>query len=63
VGDVVEEQGELPGLGRLVFQAITQHDLAVIEDVVLLLAVVVIAVNFAVDLLYLAIDPRLRSRA
>jgi len=60
---IIENVFYLPGLGRLVFQAITQHDLAVIEDVVLLLAVVVIAVNFAVDLLYLAIDPRLRSRA
>ncbi len=60
---IVENVFYLPGLGRLVFQAITQHDLVVIKDVVLLLAVVVIAVNFAVDLLYLAIDPRLRSRA
>jgi peptide/nickel transport system permease protein len=60
---IVENVFYLPGLGRLVFQAITQHDLVVIKDVVVLLAVLVIAVNFAIDLLYLAIDPRLRSRA
>jgi len=60
---IVENVFYLPGLGRLVFQAITQHDLVVIKDVVVLLAVLVIAINFAVDLLYLAIDPRLRSRA
>jgi peptide/nickel transport system permease protein len=60
---IIENVFYLPGLGRLVFQAITQHDLVVIKDVVVLLAVLVIAINFAVDLLYLAIDPRLRSRA
>jgi peptide/nickel transport system permease protein len=60
---IVENVFYLPGLGRLIFQAITQHDLVVIKDVVVLLAALVIAVNFAVDLLYLAIDPRLRSRA
>jgi peptide/nickel transport system permease protein len=59
---IVENVFYLPGLGRLVFQAITQHDLVVIKTVVVLLAALVIAVNFAVDLLYLAIDPRLRSR-
>jgi len=60
---IIENVFYLPGLGRLVFQAITQHDLIVIKDVVVLLAVLVIAINLAVDLLYLAIDPRLRSRA
>jgi peptide/nickel transport system permease protein len=59
---IVENVFTLPGLGRLVFQAITQHDLIVIQDVVVLLAALVIAVNYAVDLLYLAIDPRLRRR-
>jgi peptide/nickel transport system permease protein len=60
---IVENVFYLPGLGRLIFQAITQHDLVVIKDVVVLLAALVIAINFAVDLLYLAIDPRLRSQA
>ena len=59
---IVENVFTLPGLGRLVFQAITQHDLVVIQDVVVLLAALVIAINLAVDLLYLAIDPRLRGR-
>jgi len=60
---IIENVFYLPGLGRLVFQAITQHDLIVIKDIVVLLAVLVIAINFVVDLLYLAIDPRLRSSA
>ena len=57
---IIENVFYLPGLGRLVFQAITQRDLIVVKDVVVLLAALVITINFAVDLLYLAIDPRLR---
>ena len=50
----------LPGVGRLVFQAIANRDLVVVRDVVMLLVAVVVLVNLVVDLLYLAIDPRLR---
>jgi peptide/nickel transport system permease protein len=58
---VIENVFALPGLGRLAFQAIAQRDLIVIETVVLLLAAIVVVVNFAVDLLQLAIDPRPRA--
>jgi peptide/nickel transport system permease protein len=58
---IVENVFYLPGLGRLVFQAITQRDLVVVEGVVMLLAAMVIAVNLVVDLLHAAIDPRLRT--
>lgn len=57
---VVENVFYLPGLGRLIFQAIANRDLVVVRDVVLLLAAMVVVVNFAVDLLYAAIDPRLK---
>ncbi len=60
---IIEQVFFLPGLGRLVFQAITQRDLIVVESVVMLLVFAVIAVNVAVDLAYAAIDPRLRARA
>ena len=60
---IIENVFYLPGLGRLVFQAITQRDLIVVKDVVVLLAALVITINFVVDLLYLAIDPRLRRTA
>jgi len=56
---VVENVFRLPGLGRLIFQSITQRDLVVVKDVVVLLAGLVVLVNFAVDLLYRLIDPRL----
>lgn len=56
---IIENVFTLPGLGRLMFQAIAQRDLIVVQDLVVLLAGSVIAVNFLVDLLYLALDPRL----
>jgi len=60
---VAESVFSLPGLGHLVLNAIANRDLVVVRDVVMLLAALVVAVNFAVDLLYAAIDPRLSLRA
>jgi len=57
---IIENVFTLPGLGRLIFQAIAQRDLIVVESLVTLLAFAVILVNFIVDLVYAAIDPRLR---
>lgn len=57
---IIENVFYLPGLGRLVFQAITQRDLIVVESVVMLLVASVIAVNLVVDLSYALVDPRLR---
>ena len=57
---VVESVFVLPGIGRLVFQAIANRDLVVVRDVVMLLAAMVIVINFVVDVLYAWIDPRLK---
>ena len=59
---IIENVFFLPGLGRLIFQAITQRDLIVVESVVLLLVAGVILVTFLVDLAYALVDPRLRRR-
>ena len=59
---IIEQVFYLPGLGRLVFQAISARDLIVVESVVMLLVFAVIVVNFAGDLAYAAVDPRLRAR-
>ncbi|MGH6760136.1 MAG: ABC transporter permease [Phyllobacterium sp.] len=59
---IIENVFYLPGLGRLVFQAITQRDLIVVEGVVMLLVATVIIINVLVDLSYAIVDPRLRSR-
>ena len=58
---VIEAVFTLPGLGRLVFQAISNRDLVVVKNVVVLFAFFVVAVNFLVDLLYAVIDPRLKA--
>lgn len=58
---LVENVFNLPGLGRLAYQALSQRDIVVMQDVVLFFAALVIIMNFIVDLSYLAIDPRLRK--
>lgn len=60
---IIENVFSLPGLGRLIFQAITQRDLIVVEGVVTLLVATVITINWLVDLSYAFIDPRLRSES
>jgi peptide/nickel transport system permease protein len=59
---VIEQVFSLPGLGRLVFQAIANRDLPVVRNVVMLLAAMVVVINFVVDVLYVVVDPRLRAR-
>ncbi|NBQ87235.1 MAG: ABC transporter permease [Betaproteobacteria bacterium] len=58
---VVENVFYLPGLGRLIFQSIANRDLIVVRNCVLLLAVIVVVVNFVVDVLYAVIDPRVKA--
>lgn len=57
---IIENVYYLPGLGRLVFQAIGNRDLPVVRDVVLFMAAAVVVVNFLVDLAYAYIDPRIQ---
>lgn len=59
---IIENVFYLPGLGRLIFQAITQRDLIVVQSAVLVLVAAVILVTFVTDLAYAAVDPRLRAR-
>ncbi|MRX50971.1 ABC transporter permease subunit [Paracoccus sp. S-4012] len=59
---IIENVFYLPGLGRLIFQAITQRDLIVVQSAVLVLVAAVILVTFLTDLAYAAVDPRLRVR-
>jgi peptide/nickel transport system permease protein len=58
---VVESVFYLPGLGRLIFQSIANRDLIVVRNCVMLLAAMVVIVNFLVDLLYATIDPRVKA--
>ena len=60
---VVENVFVLPGLGRLMLQSISNRDTLVVENGVMLLALIVIGLNFVVDIACAAIDPRLRASA
>ena len=58
---VVENVFYLPGLGRLIFQSIANRDLIVVRNCVMLLAAMVVIVNFVVDMLYAVVDPRIKA--
>jgi peptide/nickel transport system substrate-binding protein len=60
-GVIIENVFFLPGLGRLVFQAIVQRDLIVVQSVVVVLVFAVVTVTFLVDLAYVLANPRLRA--
>ena len=59
---VIENVFFLPGLGRLLFQSVSNRDLVTVQDLVLLVTAVVLAVNFLVDLSYRFLDPRISAR-
>jgi ABC-type dipeptide/oligopeptide/nickel transport system permease component len=60
-GVIIENVFFLPGLGRLVFQAIVQRDLIVVQSVVVVLVFAVVLVTFLVDLCHALVNPRLRD--
>jgi peptide/nickel transport system permease protein len=55
---IVESVFYLPGLGQLIYQSITNRDLILIKNVVILLTALVLAINLVVDIVYAALDPR-----
>ncbi|MDG1996574.1 MAG: ABC transporter permease [Emcibacteraceae bacterium] len=60
-GIIIESIFSLPGLGRLVFQSISQRDLIVVKSIVTLLVMSVVMITFLVDIAYAWVDPRLRE--
>ncbi len=59
---ITEEIFAWPGIGRLAIQAIGNRDFTVIQAFVLFMAVVIVSINLVVDMLYAALDPRIRRR-
>lgn len=59
---VIEQVFTLPGLGQLLLGAVGQRDLVLVQGTVMVLVFAVLVINAVVDLSYLALDPRLRSR-
>jgi len=60
---IIESVFRLPGVGQLVYDSINNRDLIVIKNVVILFTLLVLVVNLAVDLAYVALDPRPRVAA
>lgn len=59
---VTEQVFNLNGIGKLLIQAVGQNDFMLIQGLVMLFALFFVSVNFATDLLYAALDPRVRQR-
>ena len=59
---VTEQVFNLNGIGKLFVQAMTRGDYTLVQALVLLVATFFIVVNFLIDLLYAALDPRIRYR-
>jgi peptide/nickel transport system permease protein len=57
---IIENVFYLPGVGRLVFEAIGQRDLPVVQGVVLFIAMLIVIINFVTDVAYRYFDPRIR---
>ena len=57
---IIENVFHLPGVGRLVFEAIGQRDLPVIQGVVLFIAALIVIINFLMDVAYRYLDTRIR---
>jgi len=57
---IIENVFHLPGVGRLVFEAIGQRDLPIVQGVVLFIAVLIVVINFMTDIAYAYLDPRIR---
>ncbi|WP_122262682.1 ABC transporter permease [Ornithinimicrobium cerasi] len=60
---VIERVFVIPGLGSLLLDSVAKRELLTVQAVVMVLVVAVLVINFVVDLLYLVIDPRLRTGA
>jgi len=59
---VTEQVFNLNGIGRLFVQAVSRNDFMLIQSLVMLIAVIFVLVNLVVDVLYAALDPRIRYR-
>ncbi len=59
---VIENMFALPGLGRLLLQAVNERDYPVIQFVVMFIALIIVVLNIIVDFIYTLVDPRVELR-
>jgi peptide/nickel transport system permease protein len=59
---VTETVFALPGVGNLVVNAVLRRDYPVIQGALMVVAALYVLINFAIDMLYVMVDPRVRYR-
>lgn len=59
---IIEQVFSLPGIGRLLINAISTRDIPLVQGLVLYLAFIVVFINFMIDILYVLIDPRVKTK-
>lgn len=59
---IIEQVFTIPGIGRLLLASISNRDFPVVQAIVVILAAWIVVVNFAADLLYQLVDPRIQLR-
>ena len=56
---VVESMFAIPGMGRLLLQAVNQRDYPVVQGIVAFIGIMIVVLNILIDILYSVIDPRI----
>lgn len=59
---ILEQVFSIPGMGNLLITSISNRDYPVVQGILVLIAALIIIINFVVDLLYGRIDPRIRVK-
>ena len=59
---ILEQVCSIPGMGNLLITSISNRDYPVVQGILVLIAALIIIINFVVDLLYGRIDPRIRVK-
>ena len=58
---IVEQVFSVPGVGRLLISSISNRDYPIVQAIVMYVTLVVVLVNFLVDMMYQLLDPRVRT--
>ena len=59
---IIEQVFTIPGMGSLLISSISNRDYPVVQGILVIIAALVVIINFLVDLLYGRIDPRIRMK-
>ena len=58
---IIEQIFSIPGIGRLMIAAVINRDLPLVQGLIFYTSVVLVVINFMIDILYSIVDPRIRS--